>query len=385
MLPVLTGFIAVLLATTQDITIPPVDPDAPPAVHVTIDATLPDGTPAVEIPVYEVGLERGYIRYGKIGKTDAAGRFTVPFHRGREVDHTKPRGYGLYRYVLMPPAHRMEISDFYCWNEYPEGGPAAQRGGFGYLSTYDDWFAPHYNGELEATDPADNWSYGKGVALYTGRDLTWPVRLDVGKTVELTVLDQDGLYIPDKELNVGIDLRARTRTGVGGDIPITRIRTNGKGVARLDHIGDFAYNIATVNRDGDVGRHIAPNASYYRSDIDHNFVKQGTTIRFKRVDPIYLQFQVRDAATGGAIAGATITPSYQFAAFSQTGFSVGTTRESEDTLTVEFCEPLEHVSWFEATAPGYELGRRMMDKYKAGEVIEILLNRVREDDRGVVR
>ena len=42
-------------------------------------------------------------------------------------------------------------------------------------------------------------------------------------------------------------------------------------------------------------------------------------------------------------------------------------------MTVEFCEPLEHVTWFEVTAPGYEEGRFMMDKHEAGEVIEILL------------
>ena len=368
------GFIFTLIAATQASepdSIPPVEPALPPVVHVTIEATLPDDTPATDIPVYEVGLERGYIRYGEIGKTDAAGHFTVPFQRGRETDDAKSRGYGLYRYVLMPPAHAWEVSDFYCWNEYPDGGPKAQPGGFAQLHGCDTWFTPDYDGKLKATDPADNWSYGKGVALYAGKDVTWPVRLKVGETVELTVLDQDGLYIPQAELNIGIDLRARTRTGYGGFIPITNTRTNGKGVVRLEHAGDFAYNFAIVS--GDIGEYIAPNANYYRSDTDHNIARQGTTLRFQRVDPTYLQFQVRDADTGKSIPDATITPSYQFAPFSQTGFPVGTTRKGEETLTVEFCEPLEHVSWFEATAPGYELGRSMTDKYGEGEVIEILL------------
>jgi hypothetical protein len=374
MLQIAFGFIISLLSATQTpapVPTPPVDPAPPPAVRVTIEATLPDGAPAADIPVYEVGLDRGYIRYGEIGKTNAAGRFAVPFHRGREVDDTKSRGYGLYRYVLMPPAHAWEVSDFYCWNEYPEGGPTAQPGGLAQLYGCDAWFTPDYDGKLKATDPADNWSYGRGVALYAGEDVTWPVRLKVGESVELTVLDQDGLYIPEAELNIGIDLRARTRTGYGGYIPITNARTNGKGVLRLDHAGDFAYNIGIVS--GDLGQYIAPNAYYYRSDIDHNIARQGTTLRFQRVDPIYLQFQVRDAESGQSISSATITPSYQFAAFSQTGFPVGTTRLDEETLTVEFCEPLEHVSWFEATAPGYELGRSSMDKYKVDEVIEIVL------------
>jgi hypothetical protein len=374
MLHISFTFLVSLLSATQapePAPIPPVDPAAPPAVHITIEATLPDATPATDIPVYEVGLERGYIRFGEIGKTDAAGHFTVPFHRGGEVDHTKHRGYGLYRYVLMPPSHAWEVSDFYCWNEYPDGGPTALPGGLAQLHAYDTWFAPDYDGTLKATDPADTWSYGKGVALYAGKNVTWPVRFKVGESLELTVLDQDGLYIPEAELNIGIDLRARTRTGYGGYIPITDTRTNGKGVVRLDHAGDFAYNFAIVS--GDIGEYIAPNANYYRSDIDHNIARQGTTLRFQRVDPIYLKFQVHDAETGQSISSATITPSFQFAPFSQTGFPVGTTRKDEETLTVEFCEPLEHVTWFEATAPGYELGRCMLDKHLAGEVIEILL------------
>ncbi|MBL7646625.1 MAG: hypothetical protein JNK74_10590 [Candidatus Hydrogenedentes bacterium] len=302
------GFIVSLFAATQapePAPIPPVDPAAPPAVRITIEANLPDDTPATDIPVYEVGLDRGYIRYGEIGKTDAVGHFTIPFQRGRESDDAKSRGYGLYRYVLMPPAHAWAVSDFYCWNEYPEGGPAAQPGGVGNLYAYDTWFAPDYDGQLKATDPADNWSYGKGVALFAGKDVKWPVRLKVGESVELTVVDQDGLYIPEAELNIGIDLRARTRTGYGGYIPITYTRTNGKGVVRLDHAGDFAYNFAIVS--GDIGEYIAPNAYYYRSDIDHNIARQRSTLRFQRLDPIYLQFQVRDADSGQSISSATTT------------------------------------------------------------------------------
>ncbi len=380
MLHISFTFLVSLLSATQapePAPIPPVDPAAPPAVHITIEATLPDATPATDIPVYEVGLERGYIRFGEIGKTDAAGHFTVPFHRGGEVDHTKPRGYGLYRYVLMPPSHAWEVSDFYCWNEYPDGGPTALPGGLAQLHAYDTWFAPDYDGTLKATDPADNWSYGKGVALYAGKNVTWPVRFKVGESLELTVLDQDGLYIPEAELNIGIDLRARTRTGYGGYIPIAKCTTDAQGRFRLDHVGDFAYNFLM---DGATKRgYYTPNASYYRWDVDHNIAQQGTTIRFQRVVPEKLSFQVRDATTGEVVAGAEITPCYRFVAFPQTGSAAGTTRESEEILEVEFPWPLEHVVWFEATAPGYEKGRFVMEKYKADEAIEILLNLEKSD------
>jgi hypothetical protein len=350
-----------------------VDLAAPPAVNVTIEATLPDGAPASEIPVYEVGLDRGYIRYGEIGKTDAVGHFTVPFQRGRETDDAKSRGYGLYRYVLMPPAHAWEVSDFYCWNEYPDGGPTALPGGFAQLHAYDTWFAPDYDGKLKATDPADNWSYGKGVALYAGKDVAWPIRLKVGESVELTVVDQEGRPIADAPLEIGIDLRARTRTGFGGHIPITKRTTDVQGRCRLEHVGDFAYNFLM---DGATKRgYYTPNARDYRWDVDHNIAQQGTTIRFQRVVPEKLKFQVRDATTGEPVAGAEITPCYQFFAFPQTGSTAGTTREGEETLEVEFPWPLEHVVWFEATAPGYEIGRFVMEKYKAGDVIEIALSR----------
>ena len=377
MLPVHCSFIAVLLAATQEVTIPPVDPAAPPAVHVTIEAYLPDGTPAAEIPIYEVGLERGYIRYGEIGKTDATGRFTVPFHRGGEVDHTKPRGYGLYRYVLMPPAHRWDVSDFYCWNEYPEGGPTAQRGGFGNLSTYDEWFAPDYDGKLQSTDPADNWSYGKGVALYAGQDVSWPVRLDEGELVEMTVVDQDGRPIADAPLQVGIDLRALTRTGVGGYIPIGQSVTDEKGRFHVEHVGDFAYNfeLSRGHRSG----YYTPNVGYYCWDIDHSIVAQGTTLRFQRAEPVTLQFKVLDATTRKPISGADILP-YFMLYLAHPGQLIGTTREGEDIFEVEFPWPLEHVLWFEVAASGYEPGRFMMEKYKAGEVIEIVVNPVESSE-----
>lgn len=67
MLQMAYGFLFSLIAATQaPAPIPPVDPAAPHAVNVTIEATLPDGAPAAEIPVDDVGLERGCIRYGEI-------------------------------------------------------------------------------------------------------------------------------------------------------------------------------------------------------------------------------------------------------------------------------------------------------------------------------
>lgn len=365
------GLIVTLIAATQASASDSV-PRVAPAVRITIEATLPDGAPATEVPVYEVGLERDHIRYGEIGKTDAAGRFTVPFQHWRGTESANSRGYGLYRYVLMPPAHAWEVSDFYCWNEYPDGGSTAQPGGLGHLYAYDDWFTPDYNGQLEATDPADNWSYGKGVALYAGKDVAWPVRLEVGESVALTVVDQDGLPIADAPLEIGIDLRARTRTGYGGYIPITKCTTDAQGRFRLDHLGDFAYNFVM---DGATKRgYYTPNARDYRWDIDHSIAQQGTTIRFQRVVPEKLKFQVRDATTGEPVAGAEITPCYRFVAFPQTGSTAGTTRDGEETLEVEFPWPLEHVVWFEATAPGYEMGRFIMENYRTGKVLEIKLS-----------
>lgn len=343
----------------------------PTAEHVAeliIRATLPNGSPAVGVPVHEVGPARHMIRNSEVGATDGQGEFRVGFQPGYHDRSFRPVGYGMFRYILKPEGMRWELSDIYGWREYDADQIAKSSApGLENHGQCAHWFKPGYDGLLDETDPANNWSYGKGVPVRAGDRLVWAVQLQQGPTCKVCFVDQFDVPIANAEVEVGLDLRASTRTLLGAQVEQRTICTDDEGCALIDNASDFSYQFDVKGQP-----FFAPDLSYSWGYANHNMAVQGSTVRFQRLVAQNLRFRVTEMDSGKPVSGAALYEEISFPPFCQGGPLDVATDESGELYYDKPIE-LEHVCWFKFVKEGYEDGIFKMEDYVEGEVLEVAL------------
>ena len=350
-------------------------------ISLTIRVTTPDGKPAPNIPIQEVGIERIGSRNHLAGKTNARGELVVHFQRARDPHREGPAGYGVYRYAVMPKNHRWELSDTYCWNEYVDdkGNPTDSRGLAGF-SGNQHWYAPDFDGTPAEVDASRNWTYGQRVPLRAGDHNIWEIQLQAGKTIKVKVVDQFDEPVPSIKLRVWIDFGHASHTGRGGELPSIRVETDAEGKFTLEHVGPYAYSIEGLTP----FKYYTPNKDYLDSELRQNFLIQGTLLRYQKAT-VPLQILVRDRATEKPIHGAKVGGEARFPLVGVQGgpMPLKDRETNEKGLLTTPPLPVEHYVRIYAEKEGYLRAVFDMKEFKPGE--PILFEMERDDKPAALR
>ncbi len=343
-------------------------PEANPVAELVIQVTMPDGSPAVGVPVHEFALERYTIYNEERAWTDEKGLFKVSFQPGPHPDATHPLGYGVFRFLLKPDEFRWELSDVYCWAEFDRSrdvsGSIQNEGDH---PDYQKWFEADNDGNWPNRDPASNWSFGKGVPVRRGDTLTWNVQLQPGKDVEVSAMDQFGEPIANARVQIVVDLGAHSHTGFGADITMRNVRTNASGKFTMEHCGDFSYQFHVSGR----GWYYRPNEYCLHPYLAQNLARQGLVLRYQKPVRHDLTFVVV-GSDGKPIPNVAVHDVLSFPSGVQGGGALGAMGE-DGMLRFNDLIPLEHCVWFEFKAPGFADTSFMMDKYVSGEAIRVIM------------
>ena len=337
-----------------------VGPSWSSGAELQIRARYPDGTPAEGIPVREVQLERQRIYNRAIGATDSDGHLIVRFEARARKDcrGDVPRGYGLYRYLLMPESRPWQLSDICYWNT----DDVAQHTGVFEYESY-----KRYIGLARGRKERSNWLVGGLVRLLQPEPVVWDIILEKGQDTKVSVLDQFGDPIGNARLEVFLDAEARTHTGYGGEIPIFKAHTNQDGTLTLPSTGQFYYSFKLHSASG---RYCAPNLAYYSDVVRERF--SGTTgqISYHRCLPKNIAFIVTDHDTGKPIANGSIYELVAFAA-SRQGGPIGHTDLRGSYISNEFYA--EHVVEFGVRKEGYKPRSFSIDQFVPGKTYKVEL------------
>jgi hypothetical protein len=337
---------------------------------LTIQVTLPDGSPAAGIPIDEFGLERYTIYNKEIGPTGPDGTVRVEFQPGRHPDATVPLGYGVFRFLLKPDSFRWELSDIYCWAEFDRSRDV--QGGLensGDFPDYEKWFEPGNDGTWPDREPSSNWSYGRGVPVRGDTPLVWTVRLQPGELRELTVVDQYEKPIDGADISVVVDLRAHSHTGGGAEVFMGRMHTDSLGRFALRHVSDFAYQFSVRGN----GWLYDPNdTACLDPRLNQNLRVQGNTLRFQRPVEQDLLFVARCAGNGAPAPDVAIYGCIQFPSACEAGAPLGKTGP-DGMFRFVGAFPLEHCTCFVFRKSGYLDGRYFMKDHIPGQPIVVEL------------
>jgi len=287
------------------------------AASLTISVKLPDGKPAKGVPISMAQLENPEPYSKPAGITDNKGNLKIVFEDA--VINQASAGRGVYRFVVMPKSFRWEVSDYYCW-----AGSVSETA----YSTAN----PLNTGALsKAMDPDDN--------------LKWYVSLSKGKAAKIQIINPDNKPVTGCKLGIGLDLHARSKSGLGAGIPVTITGVDRTGSYFFKNAADLPYTLV-MNGCG----YYVPGLDYEVNYVEMTLKDGINIIKFKHPERKEITIRVRDFDTQEPIKGALICEERKAKPVDKGG-CFGKTNAQGAFYTNEF-NP-EHVSKFGATKDGY--------------------------------
>lgn len=313
--------------------------------ELTISVLNPDKTPANNIKVQEVQLAR-YSRRPRnhlLGVTDEKGELKVRFaEKPDDADNTRVYEF-IYRYVVMPEDYRWEISDIYG-HTYPAKDTI-----------------PSLNRDNE------NWSIGKKIIIEENTQLKWEVILRKGENITVEVVDQFNEPLKDKQLSIILDLQILSHTGLGGEIPISKVDTDSKGYFMIPNAGDFYYTIGIPNQN----QYIAPDINYLSSYLTKKFAKdEANKLVYQKRIGKKMTIIVIDSKTGKPVSDASILEVISYPSAIQGG-PMGKTDIHGEYKNKNFYT--EHVVKFGVSKEGYKDHWIPMEQFVPDTVYKISL------------
>ncbi len=277
--------------------------------ELLIQVRLPDGSAAKGIKVQQIQLERTSPRPQNYmcGLTNSDGELLIRFISMQSMGDDR-NGYGIYRFVLMPQNLRWELSDIYYWNKSPWDDQV-------FMET-NIWSSEIYQEQMRTAENArTNWSYGNLTRFTAGARHYWQARLQTGEDARVTVKDQNGSPLPNKNFSVFLDAGVLSHTGKGGEIPILKVQTDESGVMTLPHASDFWYSFELLG----TAEYCRPDAPVFESTVNGKISGAAGTIRYFKRIPRSVTIMVRDKSTQAAIADAEIREVVSFNSMAQGG------------------------------------------------------------------
>ncbi|MFH1742225.1 MAG: hypothetical protein ABIH23_24740 [bacterium] len=320
------------------------------AQTLTIHVTYPDGSPAEGVKVQEFQLER-YQNYNQLlGKTDRTGTIQIRFRREPAEWRNELKGYGIYRFLIMPEEHPWVLSDLYYWNE-------AERNEF-----HSPWDYASYGKiieEKEKENAPSNWRYVRLLEIKPDSVLDWNAELPQSNSYEVRAVDQFGEPVSNFEIAVSIDLEARTHTGGGAVLNLCSITTDGDGMFTLRNMGDCYYRFDSSN----YFQYYTPGLSYRTGCVFHRFDKENNRIVFKKSVGGEITVYAIDRDTQKPLEGVWVGQVMSFDCASQGG-PIGKTDKEGKYFSTDF-NP-EQVGQFHVWHDGYETEFRDISQYTPG-------------------
>lgn len=311
--------------------------------ELKISVKYPDGAPAKGIKVQEVQLERQRIYNRLLGSTDDNGTVEVEFEAKPRKDckGEVPRGYGVYRYVVMPDNYRWVVSDLYYWNKGASGDKLVRETNVWDYESYERLIARRIKKRRKS-----NWLIGKLAKVKKSDRISWEVVLNKGSDVTVSVNDQFGEPVRNETLSVSLDLEVLSHTGWGGGIPMFDVQTNGEGCFNLANTGQFFYTCDLRDH-----RYYAPGFSYWTGIVPKMFDNNEATLVYHRCEERNVTFEVTDKRTAKPVPQAQI---FQVKSFRSTrqGGPFGYTDVNGEYISRKFYT--EHVVEFGVAKDGYE-------------------------------
>lgn len=325
---------------------------------IQIHIKNPDGTPAVGIPIQQIGLTWRHAHNKLEGKTDRSGSIKITFEEkvwdvpvtfdSKEYRKVK-MGYDIYRFVIMPTRFRWEISDIYYYDFQPPEG-------FNRVIELDE--IKSINQQKFRGEP-HHFQYGKVMTIQPGETVEWNIQLKKGPRKTITMLDQFDQPIPNFNFDVSVGFQDYSRVGGGITIPVASITTDPMGRFQLDNVGDFLYHISSSNY-----------FQYYSFDpYERNgweyawLTSDNPKVHYKKALGHPLTVIAIDIETGKGIPEAYVTEVLHFPAMTQGG-PRGRTDENGFYTCDEF--NTDHVVQFGVWKEGYKSQLLKIDQYTPG-------------------
>ncbi len=311
--------------------------------ELSISVRHPDGTPAAGVKVQQVELGPHATSNLLLGVTDEHGEIEVDFEErpGFESQY----GYGIYRYVVMPENYGWKVSDLFHWSDDP-------------VYTYRGFMM---------SQPDSNWSTGKLVEVRPDSQLRWEVTL--GRSVEVTVVDQFGEPVRDKRISVSLDLEALTRTGFGAEIPMFDVQTDSEGRFNFPNPSPYFYSF-----DIKWGGYCNPDTDYFTSVVRGRFEQDRGKIIYHRCIPKSITVIVTDSETGKPIPNADIREEMIFhPGIGRQGGPLGQTDVNGEYRSDSFTT--EHVVELSVFKEGYKPHMLDIEEIASGMTYRISLER----------
>jgi hypothetical protein len=309
--------------------------------ELLIQVRLPDGTPAKGVKVQQIQLERtsplpqNYM----CGVTNSDGELSIRFASMQSQGDDR-NGFGLYRFVLMPENLRWELSDMYYWNKDPWTDQVFMEANI--------WSSDVYREQMKSPENAHtNWSFGGMVRMTASARHYWQVQLQTGSEARMLVEDQNGRPLANKNFSVFLDAGVLSHTGFGGEIPISSLQTDDRGLVNLLHAGTFWYSFKLAGTD----EYCRPDVQFFDTVVTGRAIDNAGVIRYFKRIPRSVRILVRDKATQAAIAGADISELISFSFMTQGG-PIGKTGSDGSFATDRLLT--EHVLQLVAAKDGYE-------------------------------
>ncbi len=327
-----------------------------------ISVKYPCGMPAKSIKVQEVQLERQRIYNRLLGATDDNGTIETEFEvkPRKDCKGEVPRGYGIYRYVVMPDNYRWEVSDLYYWNKEPSGNEVVRETNVSDYQSYERLIAGRTKKRRKS-----NWVIGNLVKVKKSDRIEWEVVLDKELDVTVSVSDQFGEPVRNETLSISLDLEALSHTGWGGGIPMFDVQTNGEGCFNLANTGQFFYSCDLRDH-----RYYAPGFSYWTGIVPRMFDNNEATLVYHRCEERNVTFVVTDKCTGKPVPQAQI---FQVKSFRSTrqGGPFGYTDVNGEYISRKFYT--DHVVEFGVAKEGYEPWIKDIKEFRPGATYTISL------------
>jgi len=342
------------------------------SAELSIIVRYPDKTPAKGIKVHEVQLERQRLYNRVLGITDDNGTINIEFEQKPRKDcmGETPRGFGVYRYVVMPDNYRWEISDIYYWNKEPYDEEVLRETNVFPYESYQDKVAGYAKRQEKS-----NWSIGKLVRLQKSDHIKWEVILKKGRDVTISVVDQFEEPIKNTKITIYLDLGALSHTGMGGEIPMFDVQTDDEGNLLLSNAGNFYYSFELHSREK--WKYYVPDVYCWSTVLQEKFKQNKGKLIYHKCIGKSLTITVTDKQTGEPISKASILKVMLFPSTRQGG-PFGYTDINGKYTTENFYT--EYVVEFGVTKTGYKPYMMPIEQFVPGKTYEISLERIYSDE-----